>query len=150
MRNVGTKTQVDQRTTSVNSRRGSIRDLVLDIVLLILVVLEHLEQNFFGQLESLKGLLLLDSSLADVFDRLVVILGDRAAIGETHVVEETTFLKGRTVTETAAFISSLTSFTENVGRRMPEDLSGFVVVVGRVKIEQSKRARSFKRAGQVP
>lgn len=135
VRNVGTKTQVNQGTTSVDSRRGSIRDLVLDIVLLILVVFEHLEQDFLGQLESLKGLLLLDSSLADVFNRLVVILGDRAAIGETHVVEETTFLKGRAVAETATFISSLTSFTENMGRRMPEDLSGFVVVVGRVKIE---------------
>lgn len=90
-------------------------------------------------------MLLLDSSLADVFDRLVIILRNRAAIGKTHVVEETTFLKRWTVTETAAFVASLTSFTENVSRRMPEDLPGFVIVVGRVKIEQGQGARSFKR-----
>lgn len=48
MRNMRTKTQVNQRATSVDSRRGSIRDLVLDIVLLILVVLEHLEQHLLG------------------------------------------------------------------------------------------------------
>lgn len=90
-----TAAEVDQGTTSVDGGRGAIRDLVLDVMLLVAVVLEnagrsglhyvarqtttthgeHLEQRLFRQREALERLLLLDGDLGNIFEVGIVLGG---------------------------------------------------------------------------
>ena len=60
MRDMGTTTEVDQRSTTIHRRTGAIGNLVLDQMLLVLVVPEHLQKIGLGEDEAVKGLLILD------------------------------------------------------------------------------------------
>lgn len=136
--NVGTETQVDERSTAVDRRRGAIGNLLVDVVLLVLVVLEHLEKDLLGQLEALERLLLLDSLLRDLLNLLVVVLADGLVVAQAHVVEESTLGKGRTVTKAASLERTLTGLTHDVRGRVPEDLTSLVVSFRRVEVEEGE------------
>ena len=49
MRYVGTSTEIDQRSTSVHGRRGTVGHLVLDVVLLVFVVLRGMSSVSYMQ-----------------------------------------------------------------------------------------------------
>ena len=93
VRHVGTSTEIDQRSTTVNGRRGTVRHLVLDVMLLVFVVLrsgasapaqrpvnqthgEHFQQSLLWKLKTLKWLLLLDGLLEGCFQSREVGRGD--------------------------------------------------------------------------
>lgn len=119
---MGSQAQIDQRTVPVNGRGGSIRNLGLDEVLLVLAVLEHLQQVLLRDLKTLKLLLLLNSLLRKGLERLQVGRLNGASLGDSHIVEET-IVSRRAVGEVATE-SLFARLSENVGGRMPEDLLG--------------------------
>lgn len=61
VRDVRAPAQIDQRSTPVDSALGAVGNALVDEVLLVFAVLEHLEELLFGHLETLEGLLLLDN-----------------------------------------------------------------------------------------
>ena len=62
-RDVGSSAQINEGTTSVNSALGAIGNSLLNEVLLVLAVLEHLKKLLLGHLETLERLLLLHNSV---------------------------------------------------------------------------------------
>ena len=62
-RDVGSSAQIDEGTTSVNSALGAIGNSLLNEVLLVLAVLEHLKKLLLSHLETLERLLLLHNSV---------------------------------------------------------------------------------------
>jgi len=144
VRNVRTSAQIDQGTATVDGGAGAIGNLVLDNVLLVLVVAEHLEQILLLQGETLESLLLLDGLLGDLLQGLPVRLQNRLGVGESHFVVETILDRGtnaQTATE-----SSLASLTQNVSTRVPEDL----LSLGVFEIKQFQLAALLQRAVQIP
>lgn len=55
-----TTAQIDQRTAAVNRAESAVGYTLVDEVLLVFAVLEHLKKFIFGHLETLERLLLLD------------------------------------------------------------------------------------------
>ena len=87
--------------------------------------IEHLQQVLLRHDEALELLLLLDSLLRDLFQGGVVAGLDGTAL-DRHFIEET-LVRGRTEAKVATIVA-LSSFTENVCRRVPEDALALGVV----------------------
>lgn len=77
MRNVRTSAEIDEGTATVNGTLGAIGNSLVDKVLLVLAVLEHLEELLLGHLETLKRLLLLDNLVRELLETFLVIISDR-------------------------------------------------------------------------
>jgi hypothetical protein len=73
-RNMRTSAQIDKRTTSVDGAQSTVRNSLVDEVLLVLAVVEHLEELFLGHFQTLKGLLLLDNGVGQRLQSLLVLL----------------------------------------------------------------------------
>lgn len=73
-RNVRTSAQIDKRTASVDSAQGTVRNSLVDEMLLVLAVVEHLEELILGHFQTLKGLLLLDDGIGQRLQSLLVLL----------------------------------------------------------------------------
>lgn len=73
-RNVRTSAQIDKRTASVDSAQSTVRNSLVDEMLLVLAVVEHLEELILGHFQTLKGLLLLDNGVGQTFQSLLVLL----------------------------------------------------------------------------
>lgn len=56
-----TSAQIDKRTASVDSAQSTVRNSLVDEILLVLAVVEHLEELILGHFQTLKRLLLLDN-----------------------------------------------------------------------------------------
>jgi hypothetical protein len=74
VRDVRTSAKIDERAASVDGAGGAVRDALVDEVLLVFAVFEHLEELFLGHLQTLKGLLLLDDGAGQRLQRLLVLL----------------------------------------------------------------------------
>ena len=136
--------QINQGSTAVDSALCAIGDSLVDEILLVLAVLEHLEELILGHLEALKRLLLLDDAVGELLQSLLVLVGNHLPVvllvcdcREQHqvnilshvghiIVETWGVLSGGTVAEVASK-ASLGSLSENVGRRVPEDLLACLV-----------------------
>ena len=68
-----TGTQVNERTTSIDSGTPTVADLVPDKVDLVLAILEHFKQSLLVQIQSLERLLVLNDSLSNLFQRNIII-----------------------------------------------------------------------------
>lgn len=78
MRDMGTSTQINQRTATVNSSGSAIRNFVVDDMDLVRVVLEHFQQVFLCQNKTLKGLLFLGELANQLFKVGIISLGNSA------------------------------------------------------------------------
>lgn len=126
-----TNAQVDHGTATIDGGRGAVRDLALDEMLLVFVVLqmgcqgqrftvgehaaypEHLQEGLLGHHDALKLLLLLDSTFRKLLENRIVGVGDGTSV-DGHLVEETV-IRGRTNTQVASVVL-FGRFTEDVGR----------------------------------
>lgn len=79
-RNVGSSAQIDKGTTSVDSTLGAIGDSLLDEILLVFAVVEHLKKFLLGHFETLERLLLLDDAVGKLLESLLVLFSDRLAV----------------------------------------------------------------------
>jgi hypothetical protein len=79
-RNVRSSAQINQGSTAVDSALGAIGDSLVDEILLVLAVLEHLEELILGHLETLKGLLLLDDAVGELLQSLLVLVGNHLPV----------------------------------------------------------------------
>jgi hypothetical protein len=70
---VRTATEIDQWTAAINGGIGSVRDLVVDEVNLVLVPFEHLQKLRFGQLQSHERLLVFDRLARNGLESLPVV-----------------------------------------------------------------------------
>lgn len=87
--NVGTETEIDQRSATVHGSRSAVRHLGLDEFLLERVVVEHVQEILLGHDEALKGLLLLDDRVHDTLEFLSIVGGDAGMlVGHAEIVEE--------------------------------------------------------------
>jgi hypothetical protein len=163
-RDVRSSAQIDKGTASVDSTLGAIRDSLLNEILLVLAVLEHLKELILGHLQTLERLLLLDNAVGELLESLLVLfsnnlptyslacrygdpLGICYALSHVgHIVIKTRgVLGGGTVAEIASK-ASLSGLAENMGRRVPENLLSF----GVVEVEELELAALLKRSGQIP
>lgn len=76
-----TSAKIDQRTTSVDCARGAVGNTLVDKVLLVFAVVEHLKELVLGHFQTLKRLLLLDDGVGQRFQRLLVFLLNDLARG---------------------------------------------------------------------
>lgn len=138
---MGTTAQIDKRTAAVDSAEGSVGHALVDKVLLVLAVVEHFHELGLGHFQTLKGLLLLDDGAGQGLESLLVVLVDRlpgmrqynsnlvqgcnilSHVGHV-IVEAGGVLGGRSIAEVAAE-AALASFSQNMGRRVPEDLLAY-------------------------
>lgn len=161
---VRSSAQIDKGAASVDSALGAIRDSLLNKILLVFAVLEHLEELILGHLQTLERLLLLDNAVGELLESLLVLVsnnlpadslacryGDPAGICYAlshvgHIVVKTRgVLSGGTVAEIASK-ASLGGLAEDMGRRVPENLLSF----GVVEVEELELAALLKRSGQIP
>jgi len=77
---VRSSAQIDEGTASVDGALGAIRHSLVNEILLVLAVLEHLEELLLGHLKTLKGLLLLDDIGREGVKRLLVLVGDSLTV----------------------------------------------------------------------
>lgn len=163
-RDVRSSAQIDKGAASVNSTLGAIRDSLLNEILLVLAVLEHLEELILGHLQTLERLLLLDNAIRELLKSLLVLVsnnlpadslacrhGDPAGICYAlshvgHIVVKTRGVLGRGTVAEIASKASLSGLAENMGRRVPENLLSF----GVVEVEELELAALFERSGQIP
>lgn len=73
-RNMRTSAQIDERTASVDGAQSAVRNSLVDEILLVLAVVEHLKELILGHFQTLKGLLLLDNGVGQRFQGLLVVL----------------------------------------------------------------------------
>lgn len=76
VRDVGSSAQIDEGTASIDSALGAIGHSLVDEVLLVLAVLEHLKEFILGHLQTLEGLLLLDDGARQLLESLLVLLSN--------------------------------------------------------------------------
>jgi hypothetical protein len=129
-----TSAQIDEGTTSVNGALGAIGDSLLNEVLLVLAVVEHLKKLLLGHLETLERLLLLDNAVGQLFESLLVLFSNRLSekvLADTHrssrdfsdilshvghiIVESRRILSRGAVAEVASE-TSLRGLSKNMGR----------------------------------
>lgn len=138
MGDVRASAQIDEGAASVNSALGSFGDSLVDEILLVLAVLEHLKELILGHLKTLKWLLGLDDVAGEGLQGLFVLVGNGLAWGLLvldspwtdvhipvhvgHVIIETGGIGGRGAVAEIASVTTLGSLSENMGRGMPEDL----------------------------
>jgi len=79
MRHVRPSAQVDEGTTSVHRALGAVGHALVDEVLLVLAVSEHLEELVLGHLEADERLLLLDDGGGQGLEGLFVLVRDGGA-----------------------------------------------------------------------
>ena len=144
MRNMGASTKIDKGTVAVNRRGSSIRDLVLDDVLLVGVRLEHLEEILLGKFQSLENLLFLDNALDNSLERLVIRLLDSSLFRKSHLIVESIF--DRRANAKIATEASFRGLPKNMGAGVPEDLLSFEVF----EIQKFQLAASLEWALQIP
>ena len=95
MRDVGANAQIDHRPATVYSGGGAVRDLSLDDILLVFIVLrrtvsqlltslssksthpKHLEKSLLGYDKTLKLLFLFDCQICDLLECRIVAVHDR-------------------------------------------------------------------------
>lgn len=75
---VRTSAQINQGTAAVDGGGSAVRDLVVDDVNLVRVVLEHFQQVFLCQNKTLKGLLFLGELANQLFKVGIISLGNSA------------------------------------------------------------------------
>ena len=146
MRDVRTTTEVNQRSTTIHRRTRAIGNLVLDQMLLVLVVPEHLQEIDLGEDEAVEGLLVLDDLAGDGLQWLPIRILHHSAggrkrgkqresatmlffdleevrasilIGKGHFIIETVIDWGSDAQMTSE--PTFGRFTQDVGARMPED-----------------------------
>lgn len=73
---VRSSAQIDQGTTSVHSTLGAIGNTLLNEILLVLAVLEHLKELVLGHFQTLERLLLFDNVVGELLQCLLIIIGD--------------------------------------------------------------------------
>ena len=142
--NVRTTAKIDKGAVTVDSGSGAVGDLVLDDVLLVGVVGEHLEQILLAHLQSLERLLLLDDLGDNVLEGRPVAGLNGGTTGKSHFVVEAV-VNGGTNAERAAE-SALAGLTENVSTRVPEDELALVVV----EVEEFELAALLEGALKIP
>jgi hypothetical protein len=71
---VRTLTQIDQRTTAIDSGGSTIGDLVVDDMDLVRVMLEHFQEVCLGHFKSHKRLLFLVDHADELFKTGVIVL----------------------------------------------------------------------------
>lgn len=85
IRHVRSTAQIDEGTTSVDGRLGALGHALVDEILLVLAVLEHLKQFVLGHLETNKRLLLFNDGVGDGLEGLLVLLSNGLTI-ETELI----------------------------------------------------------------
>lgn len=133
MGDVRASAKIDERTASVDSTRGAVGDTLVDEVLLVFAVVEHLKELVLGHFQTLKGLLLLDDGVGQRLQCLLVLIQNDLARGNGqqpalvqgsklplpfhvgHIVVESGRVGGRRTVAEIAAESLLSSLTKNVG-----------------------------------
>lgn len=130
-----TSAKIDERTASVDCTCGAVRNTLVDKVLLVFAVVEHLKELVLGHFQTLKGLLLLDDGGSQRLQGLLVFLLNDLARGNGqqtceyprgqkeyslpfhvgHIVVESGRVGGRGTVAEVATESLLSSLAENVG-----------------------------------
>jgi hypothetical protein len=73
---VRSSAQIDQGTASVHSTLGAVGNSLLNEILLVLAVLEHLKELVLGHFQTLKRLLLLDNVVGELLKGLLILISD--------------------------------------------------------------------------
>lgn len=76
-----TSAKIDERTASIDCTCGAVGNTLVDEVLLVFAVVEHLKELIFGHFQTLKGLLLLDDRGSQRLQGLLVFLLNDLARG---------------------------------------------------------------------
>lgn len=74
MRNVRTSTQINQRATSVDSSGSTVRDLVINDMNLVRIMLEHFQDILLGNNKTLKVLLFFSEFRNQLFKMGIILL----------------------------------------------------------------------------
>jgi hypothetical protein len=73
---VRSSAQIDQGTASVHSTLGAIGNTLLNEILLVLAVLEHLKELVLGHFQTLERLLLFDNVVGELLEGLLILISD--------------------------------------------------------------------------